>query len=174
MATGRVAGLLSWYSLTVDPSALHTIYAGTNGGGVWTSFDGGVTWQSEGLSSGMVWSLAANATGALYAGTNAAGAQVSRDHGATWTILNTGIDAVNKFAAGVWIDPSNGQKMIVSSEFGYGLVGSQDGGVTWSLAGQGFDGYGVRGLVFDPSNSQRIYAGGMVGNGYSVPGHHLK
>jgi photosystem II stability/assembly factor-like uncharacterized protein len=154
------------YSLIVDPSAAHTIYAGTNGGGVWTSSDGGVTWQPATLSTGMAWSLALNGTGALYAGTNALGAQISHDHGATWTVLNTGVDTVNKFAAGAWIDPSNGQKMIVSSEFGYGMVGSQDGGMTWSLAGQGFAGYGARGLAFDPSNSQRIYAGGMVGNGF--------
>jgi uncharacterized protein (TIGR03437 family) len=163
---GGLPGSFPVCSLIVDPSAAHTIHAGTNGGGVWTSSDGGVTWQSAGLSNGMVWSLAVNAAGALYAGTNAAGAQVSRDRGATWTVMHTGVDAVNKFAAGAWIDPSNGQKMIVSSEFGYGIVGSQDGGTTWSLAGQGFTGYGARGLAFDPSNSQRIYAGGMVGNGF--------
>ena len=113
------------YSLTVDPSAAHTIYAGTNGGGVWTSSDGGVTWQSTGLSDGMVLSLAVDSAGALYAGTNFAGGQVSRDLGATWTVLHAGIDGVNKFGYGVWIDPSNGQKMFVGSErgpVGHGLV----------------------------------------------------
>ncbi len=153
-------------SLTVDPSAAHTIYAGTNGGGVWTSSDGGVTWQSTGLSNGMVWSLAVNSAGALFAGTNAAGAQVSRDRGATWTILHAGIDAANKFGYGIWIDPNNGQKMFVSSEFGYGMVWSQDGGASWPVAGQGFTAFGSRGVAFDPSDSRRFYAGGMIGNGF--------
>jgi uncharacterized protein (TIGR03437 family) len=151
-------------SLIVDPSGAPTIYAGTNGGGVWTSSDGGVSWQSTGISNGMVWSLALDSAGALYAGTNAVGAQVSRDRGATWTVLQTGIDGANKFAYGVWIDPGNGRKILVSSELGYGAVWSQDGGASWSIAGQGLTAYGSRGIAFDPSDSRLIYAGGMVGD----------
>jgi uncharacterized protein (TIGR03437 family) len=152
------------YSLSVEPSAAHTIYAGTNGGGVWTSSDGGVTWQSTSLSDGMVSALAFDSAGLLYAGTNSAGAQISRDLGATWTVLQTGIHDAYKDVYGVWIDPSNGEKLFVSSEDGYGMVWSQDGGASWSLAGQGFTGYGSRGVAFDPSDSRRIYAGGMIGN----------
>jgi uncharacterized protein (TIGR03437 family) len=151
-------------SLIVDSSGAHTLYAGTNGGGVWTSSDGGASWQPTGISSGMVWSLALDSTGALFAGTNAAGAQVSRDRGATWTVLDTGIDAANKFGYGIWIDPGNSRKMLVSSELGYGAVWSQDGGASWSMAGQGFTAYGSRGMAFDPSDSRLIYAGGMVGD----------
>ena len=151
-------------SLIVDPSAAHTIYAGTNGGGVWTSSDGGVTWQPTRISNGMVWSLAVDSAGVLYAGTNAAGAQASRDRGATWTILHASIEAANKFSYGIWVDPNNGQKMFVSSEDGYGMVWSQDGGTSWPVAGQGFAAFGSRGVAFDRSDSGRIYAGGMVGN----------
>jgi uncharacterized protein (TIGR03437 family) len=78
--------------------------------------------------------------------------------------LNTGIDASNKFGYGIWIDPSNGRKMFVSSELGYGAVWSQDGGESWSLAGQGFTAYGSRGIAYDPSDSRLIYAGGMIGS----------
>jgi uncharacterized protein (TIGR03437 family) len=159
-------GAFPVYSLTVDPSAAHTIYAGTNGGGVWTSSDAGITWHSTGLANGMVWSLAMDSAGALYGGTNAAGAQVSRDRGATWTLLHAGIDAVNKPGYGIWIHPANGQKIFVSSELGYGMVGSQDGGATWSATGQGFTGYGSRSVAFDPSDSQKIYAGATVGNAF--------
>ena len=153
------------YSVTVDAST-HMVYAGTNGGGFWTSPDGGVTWHPTGLSNGMVLSLAVDPGGILYAGTNSVGAQVSRDHGATWTTVNAGLDTVNKFAYGLWIDPSNGKKILVGNEAMYGLIGSQDGGATWSVAGQGFTGRGSRGVAFDPSNSQRIYAGAMIGNGF--------
>src|SRR6516165_1972191 len=44
------------------------------------------------------------------------------------------------------------------------MVWSQDGGASWPLAGQGFTGYGSRSVAFDPSDPQRIYAGGMIGD----------
>jgi photosystem II stability/assembly factor-like uncharacterized protein len=154
------------YSMTVDSSASHRIYAGTNGGGVWISCDGGVTWQSTSLSNGMVFSLAVDSAGVLYAGTNAAGAQASGDHGTTWSVLDTGSDGVSKFAYGIWISPNDGRKIFVSSELGYGMVWSGDGGASWSGAGRGFTAYGSRSIAFDPSDSQRVYAGGMVGNAF--------
>ncbi len=158
-------GAFPVYSLMVDPSAARAIYAGTNGGGIWTSSDGGVSWLSTSLSNGMVWSLAMDSKGVLYAGTNAAGAQVSSNRGATWTTLPTGVDGVNKLGYGVWIDPKgNDQTMLSSSELGYGMVWSQDGGASWSVAGLGFSGYGSRSVAFDPSDPQRIYAGGTIGN----------
>ena len=55
------------------------------------------------------------------------------------------LTAANKFGYGIWIDPSNGQKMFVSSEVGYGMVWSQDGGASWSVAGQGFTGVRISG-----------------------------
>jgi uncharacterized protein (TIGR03437 family) len=154
------------YSLAVDTSAAHFVYAGTNGGGVWTSSDGGITWKSTGLANGMVLSLAVDSSGALYAGTNSAGAQVSHDHGASWTVLKTGVDQVNKFGYGIWIDPRNNQKILVGNEAMWGLVWSQDGGATWSAAGSGFTGRGSRGVAFDPTDSKRVYAGALNGNGF--------
>ncbi len=153
------------YALAVDTAA-HVVYAGTNGGGVLTSADGGATWKSTGLANGMVLSLALDSSGALYAGTNSAGAQVSHDHGSTWTVLNTGVDRVNKFGYGLWIDPRNNQKILLGDEDMYGLIWSQDGGATWSAAGQGFTGRGSRGVAFDPTDSQRVYAGALSGTGF--------
>ncbi len=157
-------GLFPVYSLTIDPSAAHMVYAGTNGGGLWASSDGGVTWQPTGLSNGIVLSLMVDSSGVLFAGTNSAGAQVSRDHGETWAVLDIGIDSASKFAYGIWIDPGDGQKIFASSPAGYGLVWSQDGGATWSDAGQGFTGIGSRDVAFDSSDSRRIYAGVTVGD----------
>ena len=151
------------YSLAVDTSG---VYAGTNGAGISKSADGGVTWKSTGLSNGMVLSLAVGSSGALYAGTNSAGAQVSHDHGASWTVLNTGVDKVNKLGYGLWIDPRNSQKILLGDEDMYGLIWSQDAGATWSAAGQGFTGRGSRGVAFDPTDSQRVYAGSLNGNGF--------
>ena len=156
------------YSLALDASA-HTVYAGTNGGGLWSSADGGGTWQStqrSSLSTSMVLSLAVDPAGILYAGTNSVGAQVSRDHGATWATVNASLEAVDKFVYGLWIDPGNGRKILAGNEAMYGLIESQDGGATWSIAGPGFTGRGSRSVAFDPSNSQRVYAGAMIGNAF--------
>ena len=151
------------YSLAINASV---IYLGTNGAGAWKSDDGGVTWEANGLTDNTVLALAVDSSGAggLYAGTTFAGAQVSLDRSAAWTTLDTGIDSVNKFAYGVYIDPIDGQKILVGNEAMYGLVWSQDGGGTWSAAGQGFNGRGSRGVAFDPSDSRRIYAAAMIGN----------
>jgi uncharacterized protein (TIGR03437 family) len=153
------------YSLAVDTTS-HIAYAGTNGGGVLTSADGGATWKSSSLANGMVLSLAVDSSGALYAGTSSADAQVSHDHGVTWTLLNTGVDRVNKLGYGIWIDPRNNQKILVGDEDMYGLIWSQDGGATWSAPGTGFTGRGSRGVAFDPTDSQRVYAGALSGIGF--------
>jgi uncharacterized protein (TIGR03437 family) len=153
------------YSLAVDTTS-HIVYAGTNGGGVGTSADGGATWKSSGLANGMVLSLAVDSSSALYAATSSAGAQFSHDHGVTWTLLNTGVDRLNKFGYGIWIDPRNNQKIIVGNEAMWGLVWSQDGGATWSAAGSGFTGRGSRGVAFDPTDSRRVYAGALNGSGF--------
>ena len=78
-------------------------------------------WQSTSLANGMVFSLGVDSAGVLFAGTNAAGAQVSTDHGTTWSVLQAGIEGANKFGYGVWINPNDGRKIFVSSEFGYGM-----------------------------------------------------
>jgi len=152
------------YSLAVD--AAHIVYAGTTAGGVWSSSDGGVTWKPTGLSSGMALALAFDSAGALYAGTSSVGAQISHDHGATWTVLNTGVDRVNKLGYGIWIDPKNNQKIFVGDEGMYGLVWSQDGGATWSAVPSSFTARGTRSVAFDPTNSNRIYASGLNGDGF--------
>src|SRR5215472_16138819 len=101
------------YSLAVD-SSTHIVYAGTNGGGVWTGLHDGVTWRATTIADGMVLSLAVDSAGAVYAGTNLAGAKVSHDQGTTWTALNTGTDHESKSCSGIWIDPKNYQKMFPS------------------------------------------------------------
>src|SRR5262249_10822283 len=124
------------------------LYAGTNGGGVWSSSDGGGTWQSTGLSEAYVFALAADPVGGIFAGTNAGGVWASRDHGATWAVLETGIEDANISGYAVWIDPNNGQNLFVSFEGPLGLFGSQDGGASWRVTGEGFTGMASRGVAF--------------------------
>ena len=152
------------FSLTIAPSPEHTVYAGTAGGGVWQSVDGGSSWQPTGLAVGTVLSLVMDSAGVLYAGTDVAGAQVSYDLGATWSDLDPGLSGARSFVYGLSIDPANNQKIFVSTNQS-GLIASQDGGATWAVAGVGFASFSARQVAFDPSNSQRIYAGSFFAGG---------
>jgi photosystem II stability/assembly factor-like uncharacterized protein len=153
------------YSLAADASA-HVVYAGTNGGGFWASSDGGATWQPTAIADGMVFAIAVDPAGTVYAGTNGAGAQVSHDFGASWSVMNTGLDGFTRPGYGVWIDPGNGQKIMIGFEAPIGVIETQDSGGSWTFAGQGFTGMASRGIAFDPTESRRIYVGGMVGSAF--------
>ena len=76
-------------SLTLSPRA---IFAGTHGGGVWASVDGGQTWErrDRGLAHDNVYALSFVQVGdelRLYAGTEPAHCYVSTDLGESWTVL---------------------------------------------------------------------------------------
>jgi photosystem II stability/assembly factor-like uncharacterized protein len=63
-------------ALAIDPAAPTTIYAGTQGGGIFRSTDGGSTWTAfnTGLSNMNVTTLAISSTGTtLHAGTRGGG-----------------------------------------------------------------------------------------------------
>lgn len=63
-----------------------TLYAGTDGTGVWRSDDGGRTWRGAGLEEQGIRSLAA-AHGRVYAGTKPARVWVTHSGGARWEAL---------------------------------------------------------------------------------------
>jgi photosystem II stability/assembly factor-like uncharacterized protein len=76
-------------ALAVDPVTPSTVYAATDGGGVFKSADGGGSWTAinAGLSSGStVMALAVDPVtpSTVYAGTNGGGVLRSDDGGASW------------------------------------------------------------------------------------------
>ena len=85
-------------ALAAVPNGSLTLWAGTEGGGIWRSGDGGESWtlSSEGLSFeengdlklSKVSGLTA-AHGRLLAGAESAGVFESRDEGSTWSLLST-------------------------------------------------------------------------------------
>ncbi|HEY6147505.1 MAG TPA: hypothetical protein VIZ69_07390 [Thermoanaerobaculia bacterium] len=85
---------LSVTALLADGSPPVTLFAGTNGGGVFRSFDRGASWSAAnaGLGSSQVFALVSDggASGALYAGTNA-GVFRSTDAGESWRAFNDGL-----------------------------------------------------------------------------------
>ncbi len=76
-ATGPEGGTI--YSFAIDPATPSTLYAGTPGGGVFTSTDSGATWAAanNGLTCQVVSSLAIDPANPanLYAGTDGGGVQ---------------------------------------------------------------------------------------------------
>ena len=81
-------------SLVIDPATPQTLYAGTVGGGVFKSTDGGAAWSaaSTGLGNVTVWSLAIDPATpqTLYVGTFN-GVFKSTDGAAAWSAVNTGL-----------------------------------------------------------------------------------
>src|SRR5713101_259555 len=73
-------------ALAIDPLTPTTLYAGTYGGGVFKSTDGGVSWNASGLTRGVL-SLAIDplTPTSLYAGDDAGGVFKSIDGGANWS-----------------------------------------------------------------------------------------
>jgi len=150
-------------ALAISPEGM--IFAGTDGGGVFRSHDGGVTWVpvNQGLSHPYVSSLVIDPEGRLFAGTgslSAGGSGVFRsdDQGETWMAVNTGLRNPHIFClaldrtngilyAGTWDLPRNPG----------GVFRSTDGGRTWVRASTGLKNPYVLSLAVTPEGD--VYAG---------------
>ena len=55
------------------------------GNGVFSSFDGGISWRPAGLQGATVLAIGSNAFGTIFAGTETNGLQFTNDHGSTWS-----------------------------------------------------------------------------------------
>jgi photosystem II stability/assembly factor-like uncharacterized protein len=82
-------------AIAVDPRQSQVIYAGTWGGGIYKSTDGGNNWIAAGNGLGVLYidSLAVDpeVTTTVYAGTHGGGVYKSIDGGASWVAVNNGI-----------------------------------------------------------------------------------
>jgi photosystem II stability/assembly factor-like uncharacterized protein len=144
------------------------LYAGTASSGLQVSSDNGVTWSASSISSGLVISLNVDGAGNVYAGTGLRGALTAGPGGTTF--LPIGLLALqscrcqNVYYASV--DPSNSRRVMLGTNDG-GLIETYDGGSNWNDAGAGgFANRSPRAIVFDPTNSQRVYAGSFTGGGF--------
>ncbi len=92
------------------PSASNVVYAGTWGGGVFRSNDGGGNWQSlsDGLGNYLINSLAVDPKNAaiVYAGTYKGGIYKSDDGGEHWALSSKGIQS-EAIVYSIVIDPGN-------------------------------------------------------------------
>jgi photosystem II stability/assembly factor-like uncharacterized protein len=165
-------------SLAVDPLSPGTLYAGTSGGGVFKSTDGGLSWAHAGLARLDIHTLVvdpetpsvlwAGASGVNETGTGKGGVFVSADGGASWTARNSGLapfpEADSGTTADVFalaLDPA--VPNVVYAGVNQGVLRSADGGRRWATRAVGLPRAEVVSLAIDPGDSEVIYAG--VGDG---------
>lgn len=142
----RVAGAAEWQpvgpeggtvlSLAADPSAPSTLYAATDGGGVFKSTDGAATWShaSAGLSPRRARAVVLDprTPSTVYAAVSGGGVYKSVDAAATWQPANAGLPAGAQGQV-LALDPASPATLYAAifPNDGEGLYRSADGGATW-------------------------------------------
>jgi photosystem II stability/assembly factor-like uncharacterized protein len=166
--------------LASNPLDPRSVYAGTQGEGVYYSNDFGITWQPAGLSGQIVKSLALSPhqPGTIYAGVKPAGLYLTRDGGQTWTEIESfqripgrwwwfspAESPYQAYVQNITISPIDPQVILAGIEFG-AVVRSQDGGQTWSRHRSGAlrDNHW---LTFHKNDGRWVYQAGGTGGGAS-------
>jgi photosystem II stability/assembly factor-like uncharacterized protein len=175
--------------LIIDPNNTNNLLAG-GFEGVWKSTDGGINWAQTMDSIVSDLEQHPNMPNIVYAATafinnlqeGVAGVMKSIDFGNTWTFLNTGIPPKNQ-AQRVELaispsDPNYVYAIACDMDRGfYGLYRTTNAGANWTQQSNGslvnilswYSGVGSTGgqgtydltLIVDPSNRDRLYAGGV-------------
>src|SRR2546426_996630 len=164
-------------ALAIDPLNPTTLYAGTYGGGVFKSTDGGVSWSASGPTNiyTSVTALAIDAVTptTLYAGSiYSPGVFKSTDGGASWN--------ATELARGVLslaIDPLTPTTLYAGDDAS-GVFKSMDGGANWSSALLFYYGLcgpcgGVGALTIDPLSQTTLFGGTGVITAYDYDGSFL-
>lgn len=153
---GRVPALLA------DPFEADVVYAGSFGGGLFRSTDGGRSWEqwSQGITDVRILSLAAGPDGALYAGTLIGGIFRLERGAHSWEPVNDGLPSRYATPCGCYpevvalaADPVSG--VLYAGVNGHALYRSADRGESWTGGTNGGDGY-FEDLAVDPRGSLYI------------------
>jgi alpha-tubulin suppressor-like RCC1 family protein len=144
-------------SLAIDPTKTQTVFAGTYGGGVFKTINGGASWivANAGLTNKFIYSLAIDPSNSqtIYAGT-VSGIYKSTNGGASWIAASSGLNFVYALA----VDP--GDSLIVyAGSWMTGVYKSTNGGTSWSPANSGLTSTSIESIVIDPTNSLNLYVG---------------
>ena len=153
-------------SLLIDPNNPDILFAGSVGGGIWRSTDGGTTWNtvSDRLHSLAIGCLTRdpNNPNTLYAGigegyfngdaVTGSGIYKSKDNGLTWALMpsTSGFDNTCRIA----VQPDNSNVILVSTRYG-GIQRSVDGGANWTTPRWAQGSFFV---AFDPNNPNKAIA----------------
>ncbi len=164
----------SVWTVAIHPSDPQTIFAGTRGGGVFRSVDGGRNWTAvnNGLTNPTM-DLSVNAVAidpatpsTLYIGTYN-GVFRSTDSGVTWTSVNNGYLSSydDRNVTSLAIDPVAPANIYAGTWSG--VWRSKDRGENWELLDFGLEeNPQVRAVVVDPSAPATIFAGTWGGGAF--------
>ncbi len=150
-------------SLAVDPQQSSNVYAGTSGGGVFRSSNGGISWAAgSGFGSSGAPShvnqiaIDPGTPSSLYAATDG-GIFKSVNRGSSWFVSSGGM--TNFPVYGVVLEPQNPQTLYAQADGE--LYKSTTGGTNWLPLSLGptYTNVRVTGLTVDPSNPGTVYAG---------------
>ena len=135
-------------------TAANTLYAATQGGGIYKSTDGGINWtRLASFPEHYVWRLAGHsANNQLVYAANGKGLFRSADGGTTWIQLT--FDSVKAVA----VDPFNQNHLLIGVP-GAGIYQSLDGGTTFALVNTGLDSLDISAIAFSPVANNVVYAG---------------
>jgi photosystem II stability/assembly factor-like uncharacterized protein len=159
------------YSTPLQPE---TVYVGTATSGVLVSRDNGKTWQKiNGIPENVpVSSIAVDQKrpNNIYVGTSQT-FYLSRDAGKTWTRRGGNLPLGNYTS--ILINPSNSDEIFISSslESDGGVFFSENGGMNWKRVdnkNMKVPSRRVWTMVFDPNDSNRIYAGSHSSGVYII------
>jgi hypothetical protein len=142
--------------LAIDASG--AIYAGSFGGGIIKSTNGGADWTDLNAGFPYIWALAVAPNGSIYAGTYGGGVLASHNSGSTWVSTPIG----QAFIYSVTTDASSN---VYAASWANGVFGSSDGGATWSNLGLI---YQRPGSVYSTPTSSVVWAGTESGMLYSL------
>lgn len=148
-------------AVACDPAHAGTMYAGTYGGGVFKSTNGGTTWSpaNQGLSTTIVQALCVDPVNPsnVYAGTWDSGVFRSSDSGATWGQAASGLTSsdvlhlvCDPFASGTVLAGTNGKDVFKTS----------NGGTTWVQVPTSMPFAEIEALAADSLTQGTFYAGG--------------
>jgi|GEM_PF-4288970 len=119
-------GTLDVWIQDIAASSDGTLFAGTEGGGVVSSTDGGVTWNPvSGLGNGYIWGIASADDGYLAAGGQFGDIHVSTDNGESWSRI--GAVPANVFIRNTVIG-SDGDIFLGTTDAGIYVASARDDG----------------------------------------------
>ena len=146
-------------ALAIDPQTPDTLYAGTEGGAIFKSTNGGASWTAKSiqLTNASIYALAIHpqTSDTLYAGT-LVGIYKSTSGGTNWTDINTGLNYGIFFSLA--INPQTPDTIFVAGSGG--VFKSTNGGEDWTVVNTGIPTYTfVWALAINPQTPDTLYVG---------------
>ncbi|MEW6509965.1 MAG: hypothetical protein AB1428_03285 [Bacteroidota bacterium] len=175
-------------TILIDPWSPLTLYAGTQGKGIWKSTDGGATWGNANassdarLGSAEVYDILVDVDrpSLLYAAATALGIIRSTDGGTTWQTLTEEFSATGSRTTHLLMR-RGGVTMLMYGTNAGSIVKSVNGGDSWIPSRNGLESDRITSLFAHPQNEDLVFAGterGMIvssdfGTSWSAAGGDL-